>query len=479
MKLKRTFFEYHARRKIVKISKLTASLLTSTAVFAGVLVAQQGQSHTVSADSKLRVDYSSNLRQQAGTDANIIGGLKVGETYSYDKTATANGYTWYEIGNNKWVASAGAKVTGGQVVVTDASNKRVGPSTSHKIVGGYYPGQKLTFTETAQAGGYTWYKVGKNAWVASAGVTETGVTRVATQTTTTAQPASTTTTTNTTSAQTTTPAASTTTTTTPAASTTNTTTAAAKTTTPAANTTTTATTTPTVTAASGKVQTTVASNVRSSADTSASITGSLPAGTIRNYTATSVADGYTWYQVGTNQWVAGAKPYYGTASATTSTQSATTASNTTTQSQRTTASSTTTQSSNTTSSYTSTTTSGTQTAKNSAGNTYAWGQCTWYVKSVAPWAGNYWGNGAQWGASAAAEGFTVNHTPSVGSIVVVAGGQNFGGWTAAAGYGHVAYVVAVNGNTITVQQGGMGFSNPAGPNTQTVSGASNFTYIHR
>ena len=457
----------------MKISKLTASLLTSTAVFAGVLVAQQGQSHTVSADSKLRVDYSSNLRQQAGTDANIIGGLKVGETYSYDKTATANGYTWYEIGTNKWVASAGAKVTGGQVTVTDASNKRVGPSTSHKIAGGYYPGQKLTFTETTQAGGYTWYKVGKNAWVASAGVTETGVTRVATQSSTiAAQPTTTTT-----------PAASTTaSTTTPATSTTANTTATS-TTTAATKTTTTTATTPTVTAASGKVQTTVASNVRSSADTSATVTGSLPAGTIRNYTATSVADGYTWYQVGTNQWVAGAKPYTGTT--TTSTQSTTTsAQSAATQTQRTTsASHTTTQSStNTAASYTNnanTATAGTQTAKNSAGNTYDWGQCTWYVKSVAPWAGNYWGNGAQWGASAAAEGFTVNHTPSVGSLVVVAGGQNFGGWTAAAGYGHVAYVVAVNGNTITVQQGGMGFSNPAGPNTQRVSGASNFTYIHR
>lgn len=473
----------------MKISKLTASLLTSTAVFAGVLVAQQGQSHTVSADSKLRVDYSSNLRQQAGTDANIIGGLKVGETYSYDRTATANGYTWYEIGTNKWVASAGTKVTGGQVTVTDASNKRVGPSTSHKIVGGYYPGQKLTFTETTQAGGYTWYKVGKNAWVASAGVTETGVTRVATQSSTTAaQPTTTTTSAAKTTAQATTPATSTTTATTtaPATSTASNTTAstataAAKTTTPA----TTTTTTPTVTAASGKVQTTVASNVRSSADTSAKVTGSLPAGTIRNYTATSVADGYTWYQVGANQWVAGAKPYTGTASATTATSS--TPSTTTsaqhaasqTQSAASTSNTTTQSSSSTAASYTSTTTSGTQTAKNSAGNTYAWGQCTWYVKSVAPWAGNYWGNGAQWGASAAAEGFTVNHTPSVGSIVVVAGGQNFGGWTAAAGYGHVAYVVGVNGNTITVQQGGMGFSNPAGPNTQTVSGASNFTYIHR
>ena len=28
-----------------------------------------------------------------------------------------------------------------------------------------------------------------------------------------------------------------------------------------------------------------------------------------------------------------------------------------------------------------------------AGNTYPWGQCTWYVKQVAPWAGNNWGNG--------------------------------------------------------------------------------------
>lgn len=446
----------------MKISKLTASLLTSTAVFAGLLVAQQGQSHQVSADSKLRVDYSSNLRQNADTDAKIIGGLKVGDTYSYDKTATASGYTWYEIGDNQWVASAGAKVTGGQVTVTDASNKRVGPSTSNKIAGGYYPGQKLNFTQTVQAGGYTWYKVGKNAWVASAGVTETGVTRTATQAS--VQPA---TPTATASAQTTTPTA------TPSATTTASATPAAVTPAPKAAAT---TTTPTVTAASGKVQTTVASNLRSSADTAATVTGSLPAGTIRNYTATTVADGYTWYQVGTNQWVAGAQPYTGSAAATTSTPS------TTTRSASATSTTTTQARTNTASTYTnaaSATPAGNRTATNSAGNTYAWGQCTWYVKSVAPWAGNYWGNGGQWGASAAAQGFTVNHTPSVGSIVVVAGGQNFGGWTAAAGYGHVAYVVGVNGNTITVQQGGMGFSNPAGPNTQTVSGAGNFTYIHR
>lgn len=115
----------------------------------------------------------------------------------------------------------------------------------------------------------------------------------------------------------------------------------------------------------------------------------------------------------------------------------------------------------------------------SSGNTYPWGQCTWYVKQVAPWAGNNWGNGNQWGASAAAAGFTVNHTPSVGSIVSFAGGQMVGNWAADGSYGHVAYVVAVHGNSITIQQGGMGFSNPTGPNTQTIGNARAFTYIHR
>src|SRR5699024_10105271 len=37
---------------------------------------------------------------------------------------------------------------------------------------------------------------------------------------------------------------------------------------------------------------------------------------------------------------------------------------------------------------------------NSAGNTYAVGQCTWYVKNVASWAGNNWGNGQDWANSA-------------------------------------------------------------------------------
>jgi peptidoglycan hydrolase CwlO-like protein len=116
-----------------------------------------------------------------------------------------------------------------------------------------------------------------------------------------------------------------------------------------------------------------------------------------------------------------------------------------------------------------------------SGNMYAVGQCTWYVKNRAPWVGTYWGNGAQWGASAAAEGYTVNGTPAAGSVVVFAAGQSVGGvWTADGTYGHVAYVESYDAasNTITISQGGMGFSSPTGPNTATMN-ASGYTYIHR
>ena len=72
-------------------------------------------------------------------------------------------------------------------------------------------------------------------------------------------------------------------------------------------------------------------------------------------------------------------------------------------------------------------------------NTYPVGQCTWGVKSVASWVGNYWGNANQWGDSARRAGFRTGHTPQVGSVIVFPNvmyeGEN---------YGHVGYVTAVN-----------------------------------
>ncbi|WP_125768120.1 CHAP domain-containing protein [Lapidilactobacillus wuchangensis] len=114
----------------------------------------------------------------------------------------------------------------------------------------------------------------------------------------------------------------------------------------------------------------------------------------------------------------------------------------------------------------------------SGSNPYAYGECTWYAYQRTGWAGGHWGNGGQWGASAAAAGYTVNNTPEVGAIVVFAGGQNVGGWIAAPGYGHVGVVEAVTGGSITISQGGNGFSNPAGPNLQSLGSVGSYTYIH-
>ena len=78
-------------------------------------------------------------------------------------------------------------------------------------------------------------------------------------------------------------------------------------------------------------------------------------------------------------------------------------------------------------------------------NTYPVGQCTWGAKSLAPWAGNNWGNAKDWIASAQAAGHSVGRTPVAGAIAVW---PNDGG-----GYGHVAYVTSASGvNSIQVME---------------------------
>ena len=70
-------------------------------------------------------------------------------------------------------------------------------------------------------------------------------------------------------------------------------------------------------------------------------------------------------------------------------------------------------------------------------SSYPTGQCTWGAKTLAPWAGDYWGNGGQWATSAAAAGFRTGSTPQVGAIACWDDG----------GYGHVAVVTAVESST--------------------------------
>ena len=94
---------------------------------------------------------------------------------------------------------------------------------------------------------------------------------------------------------------------------------------------------------------------------------------------------------------------------------------------------------------------------NPSANTYPWGQCTWGVKNLAPWVGEYWGDAKNWENSAKAEGYSTGTTPVAGSIIV---------WLDGA-YGHVAMVKDVdeNGNIQIYESnygGSADFADPRG-----------------
>ena len=82
------------------------------------------------------------------------------------------------------------------------------------------------------------------------------------------------------------------------------------------------------------------------------------------------------------------------------------------------------------------------------GRTYTTVPCTWYA-----WQQVYdrlgialpiWGNGGDWYENARKSGYAVGSTPQVNSLIV---------WTDS-GWGHVGFVTAVNGNSVTFNEGG-------------------------
>ena len=110
---------------------------------------------------------------------------------------------------------------------------------------------------------------------------------------------------------------------------------------------------------------------------------------------------------------------------------------------------------------------------NTDASSYPMGECTWGAKTLAPWAGDYWGNGAQWATSAAAAGFRTGSTPQVGAIACWNDG----------GYGHVAVVTAVESNTrIQVSESNYGkkryIGNHRGWFNPTTTSEGYVTYIY-
>ena len=83
----------------------------------------------------------------------------------------------------------------------------------------------------------------------------------------------------------------------------------------------------------------------------------------------------------------------------------------------------------------------------SAGNRYAWGNCTWYAyerrQQLGMPVGSFWGNANTWAYYARQDDYLVNRTPSAGAVLVDTAGY----------FGHVAVVesVAPNGD-ITISE---------------------------
>lgn len=119
----------------------------------------------------------------------------------------------------------------------------------------------------------------------------------------------------------------------------------------------------------------------------------------------------------------------------------------------------------------------TKIAQASAGNRYAYGNCTWYAyerrAQMGKPVGSFWGNANTWAIYARSSGYTVNKNPAAGAVLVDTTGY----------YGHVGVVESINPATgdVTISEmnnysyGGFGIVNKR---TLTAGQAAAYTYIH-
>ena len=112
----------------------------------------------------------------------------------------------------------------------------------------------------------------------------------------------------------------------------------------------------------------------------------------------------------------------------------------------------------------------------SAGNKYAWGNCTWYAyerrMQMGHPVGSYWGNANTWAYYAAQDGYTVNRSPEAGAVLVDTSGY----------FGHVAVVesVASNGDITISEMNNYAYSGFGVVDRRVISAgqAHAYLYIH-
>ena len=102
-----------------------------------------------------------------------------------------------------------------------------------------------------------------------------------------------------------------------------------------------------------------------------------------------------------------------------------------------------------------------------AGNRYAAGNCTYWVKQMRPDISNSWGNANSWYANASAQGWNVGALPKKGAIATTSAG-----WA-----GHVAYVTGVSLDQQWVTISEMNYGGLYAMNTRTVY-YTEFRYIY-
>lgn len=97
-------------------------------------------------------------------------------------------------------------------------------------------------------------------------------------------------------------------------------------------------------------------------------------------------------------------------------------------------------------------------------NDYSWGNCTYGVASWISVPGDL-GNANMWAYNANSEGFSVSNIPRVGAVAQTTVGY----------LGHVAEVIAVDGDTVTVKE--MNY-NGLGVVDERTTPVSDWTYIY-
>lgn len=108
------------------------------------------------------------------------------------------------------------------------------------------------------------------------------------------------------------------------------------------------------------------------------------------------------------------------------------------------------------------------------GDTYEWGNCTYWAYAMRLWAGypvpTTWGNANTWDDNAINDGYEVNHIPAVGAVFQTDAGY----------WGHVAYVMDVNPQSgqWTISEMNVAGLNMVGKRTFSKESAAFYTFIH-